>query len=369
MCVMKPHLQTAAEAARLVMQAAGILMCRKWIFLYLLPVSIALHAEADMNQRTAIVPYVKRRQKEGKMISFLFEIWLDFHFNFPWNPRMMFLDVCSFFFSQKQCIVNIWSYQCRFLFFSTFLKWTTVDGLHFLSRALLHSGIWVFPVSRAIAHRLYHVTRKGNLFWFEIEALCWLSRPVLDLCRSPSLLANKLQGIFFYFYWPSSISNTSFPLHSTAQWNHRDSREKTTSPTANYTINCLSDPIWDCSKWSKVFCAVCKRVCVCVHACVCVCVCVLLCEAWRSVLPLSSPISGIETPNCRAPTRLPSEIFLCLFNQALTPYVHTRRWTSLWMHAHKHPQAHHRIQCCWLTLWNIKWKERKSIQLLYWEVE
>lgn len=94
MCVMKPHLQTAAGAARLVMQAAGILMCRKWIFLYLLPVSIALHAEADMNQRAVIVPYVKQRQKEGKTISFLFEIWLDFHFNFPRNPRMMFLDMC-----------------------------------------------------------------------------------------------------------------------------------------------------------------------------------------------------------------------------------------------------------------------------------
>ena len=58
---MKPHPQTAAEAARPVMQAAGILMGRKWIFLYLLPVSIVLHAEVDMNQRVVIVPYVKQR--------------------------------------------------------------------------------------------------------------------------------------------------------------------------------------------------------------------------------------------------------------------------------------------------------------------
>lgn len=64
-------------------------------------------------------------------------------------------------------------------------------------------------------------------------------------------------------FWPSYISNTFF---LTAQWNQLHSREKTTSLTANYTINCLSDPIWYCSKWSKVFaCA-----CVCV-ACVCFC--------------------------------------------------------------------------------------------------
>ena len=38
--------------------------------------------------------------------------------------------------------------------------------------------------------------------------------------------------------------------------------------------------------------------------------CFCVCEAPRSVLPLSSPISGTETSNCPAPTRLPSKTFL-----------------------------------------------------------
>ena len=243
-------------------------------------------------------------------------------------------------------------------------KWT---ALTLLSRAPLHSGVWVFPVSRAVAHRLYHVTRKGNLFWFETEALCRLSRSVLGLSRSPRLLPNKLRGCFFSFSNGPVVSVThparSFPPPSgtTETPGRRQPLQRPITPLIAYQIQF----------GIAVNEAKCSLLCVsaCVHTLVCVCV--LLCEAWRSVLPLSSPISGIETPNCRAPTRLPSKIFLCLSNQALTLYTHTHTHTALdfLVDACAHLQAHHCIQYCWLTLWNIKWKERKSIQLLCWEME
>lgn len=238
-----------------------------------------------------------------------------------------------------------------------YILWTNVNGLH----------VWVFPVSRAVAHRLYHVTRKGNLFWFETEALCRLSRPVLDLSRSPSLLANKLRGIFFSFSIDPAVSvthpslSTPPPSGTTETPGRRQPLQRPITPLIAYQIQF----------GIAVNEAKCSLLCVsaCVHTLVCVCV--LLCEAWRSVLPLSSPISGIETPNCRAPTRLPSKIFLCLSNQALTLYTHTHTHTALdfLVDACAHLQAHHCIQYCWLTLWNIKWKERKSIQLLCWEME
>lgn len=81
---------------------------------------------------------------------------------------------------------------------------------------------------------------------------CWCCVSVSLICL---FLGCKAVFCFFFLlsfqYWPGGIWNTSSPLHSAAQSNRRTPGEKTTSPTANYIINCLSDPIWHCSKWSK----------------------------------------------------------------------------------------------------------------------
>ena len=147
--------------------------------------------------------------------------------------------------------------------------------------------------------------------------------------------ANKLQNFFFFF----SLSSSSIdPALSVTHPSLSTPPPSGTSETPGRRQP-LQRPITPLIAYQIQFGiavneAKCSLLCVCV--CMTVCVCVWLCEAWRSVLPLSSPISGIETPNCRAPTRLPSKIFLCLSNQTFT---HT--------HTHTHIQRHtHRVWYC-----------------------
>lgn len=158
---------------------------------------------------------------------------------------------------------------------------------------------------------------------------------MLDLCHYSSLLANKLKS---FFYWP--IGNTSFPLHSTTQWNQQDSREKTTSPTANYTINCLSDPICDCSKWSKVFSAVCvsKTERVCVSNCVrlnAVC-----CPCHPQSVELKHLIAELPL------VCLPKHSFVCLITHSHTHWVGycDAPWFPCGFTCTCYTQAHHCIQ-------------------------
>ena len=98
------------------------------------------------------------------------------------------------------------------------------------------------------------------------------------------------------------MGGTSSPfsnLGGPPRWSCQGSWGKTSSPMANYSINCLSDPIWDMSKWRGVLS-------------------VRLRARLSRVLPLSSLIRGIETPNCWAPPHLPSKTSLCLSNHTCT---------------------------------------------------